>query len=144
MPRTIPLFNISGFPASYQDKLRSAPRSIPGLGFYSGDYQFELGYCHCRGIKSNKCTIQQSVDEALRDPAPGTYDPGWQKASKQADAYFIDPRNFLTPTRIFQFEQLAFNASVHTQQGVEGRHERHSWKISSSLLRCPGHFVSDR
>ena len=120
VPRTILYSNISGFPASYQDKLRALQDRYPDWVFTPVITNLNWDTVIAEESKSNKCTIQQSVDEALRDPAPGTYDPGWQKASKQADAYFIDPRNFLTPTRIFQFEQLAFNASVHTQQGVEG------------------------
>ncbi len=43
---------------------------------------------------------------------------GWKAAKRQVVEYFLDPRNFLTPIYIFQFEKLSFDATVHTQEGV--------------------------
>ena len=118
-PRTMLYSNISGFPASYRDKLQALQNKYPNWVFIPVMTNLDWNTVIAEESKSNRCTIQQSANETLRDPAPGTYDPGWQKASKQADAYFIDPRNFLTEQRVYQFEQLSFNASVHTQGGVE-------------------------
>ena len=44
---------------------------------------------------------------------------GWVNASKNAIQYVLDPRNFLNDTRIFQFEDLRYNANVNTKAGVE-------------------------
>ncbi len=118
-PRTMLYSNISGFPASYRGKLQALQNKYPNWVFIPVMTNLNWNTVIAEESKSNRCTIQQSANETLKDPAPGTYDPGWQKASKQADAYFIDPRNFLTEQRIYQFEQLSFNASVHTQGGVE-------------------------
>ena len=119
MPRAMLYSNISGFPASYQARLQALQNKYPNWVFIPVMTNIDWNTVIAEESKTNRCTIQQSANETLRDPAPGTYDPGWQKASKQADAYFIDPRNFLTEQRIYQFEQLSFNASVHTQSGVE-------------------------
>lgn len=43
---------------------------------------------------------------------------GWKAAKRNVVEYFLDPRNFLTPVHIFQFEKLSFDASVHTRDGV--------------------------
>ena len=38
----------------------------------------------------------------------------WVQASEEAVKYVMDPRNWLTETNIFAFEQLGFNESYHT------------------------------
>lgn len=43
----------------------------------------------------------------------------WFGASEVAVAYFLDPRNFLTEDKIFQFETLSYIPSIHTALGVE-------------------------
>lgn len=43
----------------------------------------------------------------------------WFGASQTAVAYYLDPRNFLTEDKIFQFESLSYVPSIHTEEGVE-------------------------
>lgn len=43
----------------------------------------------------------------------------WFGASQTAVAYYMDPRNFLTEDKIFQFETLSYVPSIHTETGVE-------------------------
>lgn len=43
----------------------------------------------------------------------------WYGASQTAVAYYMDPRNFLTESKIFQFEALSYIPSIHTESGVE-------------------------
>ena len=119
VPRAILYSNISGFPASYQAKLQALQSKYPNWVFTPVILNLDWNTVITEESKTNRCTIQKSVDVSLTDPAAGTYDSGWMKASRQADAYFIDPRNFLTPTRIFQFEQLTFDSRAHTEAGVE-------------------------
>lgn len=40
------------------------------------------------------------------------YDSGFYTASQTAVAYYMDPRNFLTDTRIFQFETLSYDSAL--------------------------------
>lgn len=48
------------------------------------------------------------------------YDSGsWYQASREAIAYFMDPRNFLNPIDIFMFETLGFDADSQTKESVE-------------------------
>ncbi len=44
--------------------------------------------------------------------------PNWVQASKAVVEYFMDPRNFLNETDIFQFEQLSYDTELHTLDGV--------------------------
>ena len=48
------------------------------------------------------------------------YDSGaWYQASREAIAYFMDPRNFLNERDVFQFETLGFDADAQTPEAVE-------------------------
>jgi len=54
------------------------------------------------------------------DASMKAYDSGsYYQASREAVAYFMDPRNFLNDTEIFMFETLGYNAGVHTIQAVD-------------------------
>ena len=44
---------------------------------------------------------------------------GWYYATEDAVAYYLNPCNFLTETYIFQFEQLTFNSSYHSEAAVQ-------------------------
>lgn len=48
------------------------------------------------------------------------YDSGsWYQASREAIAYFMDPRNFMNETDIFLFETLGFDERTQTREIVE-------------------------
>lgn len=47
------------------------------------------------------------------------YEAGWYCASTAAVAYYLDPRNSLCEDYIFQFEQLTYDSSIQTKEGVE-------------------------
>jgi len=49
----------------------------------------------------------------------GYHSPGWSYATQDILEYYLDPRNFLETREIFQFEQLTYNASYHTQDAVQ-------------------------
>lgn len=49
-----------------------------------------------------------------------SYDSGnWVAANSEVIAYFMDPRNFLNDSRIFQFEKLNFDESYQTVEAVQ-------------------------
>ncbi len=43
----------------------------------------------------------------------------WEAANRKATAYFMDPRNFLTESEIFQFESQTYDASIHTLERIQ-------------------------
>ena len=48
------------------------------------------------------------------------YDSGdWVAVNNETVAYFLDPRNFLTDARIFQFEKLNYDESYQTLEAVQ-------------------------
>lgn len=46
--------------------------------------------------------------------------PNWRAASNAVNAYFIDPRNYLTEKNIFAFEELTYNSKYQTESVVKG------------------------
>ena len=47
------------------------------------------------------------------------YGAGWYNASRQALEAYMDPRNALREGAIFQFEQLTYNETYHTEEAVK-------------------------
>lgn len=43
----------------------------------------------------------------------------WRCASEAAVSYYMDPRNWLNDTYIFQFENLSYNGNIQTIEGVQ-------------------------
>ena len=43
----------------------------------------------------------------------------WRCASEAAVSYYMDPRNWLNDTYIFQFENLSYNSEIQTLEGVQ-------------------------
>lgn len=66
-------------------------------------------------VASNGINISSS-SSAKFQPVEGS---NWFQAHGQVVSYHIDPRNFLTESNIFQFEELTYNASVHKLSGVQ-------------------------
>ncbi len=112
--------DISAFPGSYQAALRSLKNAHPNWTFVpmKTGLDFNTSVSQEMGAKS---LIQKTTDNTSKgwvgDPCPS--ESGWNYATQPAVAYHMDPRNFLTESYIFQFEQLTFNASYHTEAAVQ-------------------------
>lgn len=75
--------------------------------------------------------VLNEEDNKDRSLASSAYNPTWVKpnspvydgktwkgAKREVVSYFLDPRNSLTPTGIFQFEKLSFDTSIHNVEGI--------------------------
>lgn len=63
-----------------------------------------------------------------------SYDTGWRCASEAAVSYFMDPRNWINDSYIFQFENLSYNENIQTLQGVQ--------KITSQIGYMSGNTIT--
>lgn len=112
--------DISAFPGSYQADLRNLKNAHPNWTFVpmKTGLDFDTSVSQEMGAKS---LIQKTTDNTSKgwvgNPCPT--ESGWNYATRPAVAYHMDPRNFLTESYIFQFEQLTFNASYHTEAAVQ-------------------------
>lgn len=116
--------NDQGFPKSYQPYLRA---------LYAASGHKWTFVANQTGISWNKALEMESTlgvslvsgsNTALRATVPGAYDngvwkqfePGWYAASKEAVAFYMDPRTYLIDGTCLTFELLSGNDSVTHEQ----------------------------
>lgn len=109
--------DIEQFPTSYQYKLRRLKEAHPNWIFV----KMNTGLDWEEVVWNEKNPASRSL---VPDSSPavwkdGSYGQGWSYASQDILEYYLDPRNFLEKREIFQFEQLTYNASYHTQEAVQ-------------------------
>lgn len=118
-----------GFPESYKDGLRQLHAEYPNwtfTAFHTGlDWNTVLEE-ELKGsrslVGSNSISSYKSTDDGKFDwntsTWPGFDGASWVAASREITAYYLDPRNFLDETYIFQFESQKYNAGIHTADGL--------------------------
>jgi len=130
---------VQNFPESYRVLLREVHRMHPNWRFeahHTGlDWNFvlqnqlvpnrNLVNANLVGIGGSWLTTRsswKSLEPHAFNWAENTWvraEPNWIQASEGILAYFLDPRNFLTPRAMFQFEMLGYDPHLHTVQAVE-------------------------
>ncbi|MDE7259182.1 MAG: hypothetical protein K2N77_08105, partial [Lachnospiraceae bacterium] len=120
LPYAVDTSDINAFPGSYQGALRSLKSEHPNWTFVpmKTGLDFNTSISKEMGAKS---LIQKTTNNSSKgwvgEACPS--ESGWYYATQPAVAYHLDPRNFLTETYIFQFEQLPFNASYPPESAVQ-------------------------
>lgn len=107
----------------YKDKLLALKKANPTWNFvlyYTNlDWNTAL-YNETEGYHSKSLVQGKTGDWLCSKCGTTVYDAGgWMCASKQAVAYLMDVRNHLTPSYVFQFEQLSYEPETYTVSGVE-------------------------
>lgn len=112
--------DISAFPGSYQADLRKLKNAHPNWTFVPMKTGLDFN-ASVSAQMGDKSLIQKTTTNSEKGwvgkACPS--ESGWYYATQPAVAYHMDPRNSLTETYIFQFEQLTFNASYHTESAVQ-------------------------
>lgn len=119
-----------GFPESYKASLRELHKQYPYWQFEA--YQTGLDWSNVitNQNKIGKNLITNTKNIAWKSLDTGAYNwktdkfipydgSTWVTASKEAIEYYMDPRNFLTASGIFQFELLCYQNTYQTKAGVE-------------------------
>lgn len=119
-PYAVDNSDIAAFPGSYQSALRSLKSAHPNWTFVPMNTGLDFN-ASVSGEMGDKSLIQKTTNNSANGwvGAVCPSESGWYYATKSAVAYHMDPRNFLTETHIFQFEQLTFNSSYHTVSAVQ-------------------------
>lgn len=124
---------ISVFPDSYKPYLRELHEKYPNWTFEA----VETGLDWSEAVKSENVgdtsLVSASAGNAFKSKESGDYnadtntykqyDAGFVRANSLAISYFMDPRNFLNESGIFQFEQLSFSSTITVdvvEQVLEG------------------------
>ncbi len=110
---------LSRFPESYYSGLWLLHNLKPNYVFTP--YYTNLSFDTALVAEDSKARslIQNSSYPSYVKPNSEVYDkPDWMMARTEVVSYFMDPRNFFTPEKIFAFELLGFDPNVHTIDGV--------------------------
>ncbi len=107
--------DIEKFPSSYQSSLNSLKKKHPNWIFVPMNTNLDWS----KSVKSqvgDRSLIHSDLAECWKN---GMHSPGWAYASEAAIKYYMDPRNWLTESNIFQFEMLGFDSTYQTLDMVE-------------------------
>lgn len=121
---------LSEFPSSYQSYLEKIHEEYPNWKFVAVKTGLDWNTVITEESRVGKNTIQSNLPNGGTSGAAfsylstesGAYDwskdkyivmdgTNWFTANKEVIAYYMDPRNFLTSDKIFQFEALAYDSS---------------------------------
>jgi len=119
-----------GFPDSYAILLAKLHAEYPNWNFEVSKYGDGLDFNTIINEEYNpvyKNLIQNSSDQSLWSTDPSVFVDGnyeifenyWHAPTKQTISFYVDPRNWLNEKNIFMFEQLSYNASLHTINAVQ-------------------------
>jgi hypothetical protein len=122
--------NMQGFPDSYKPYLRALHQAYPEWTFeayHTGlDWNSVIDNQSIPGrnlISNGKGIEWKSLDDKAYNWKTDSfivYDGStWVTASREANMYYMDPRNFLDDKSIYQFEVLTYKTSYQTLSGVE-------------------------
>ena len=111
---------LSKFPKSYYSGLWLLHCLKPSYIFTP--YYTNLSFSNALDAENSygRSLIEKSSYPKYVKPNSKVYDkPDWMAAKTEVVSYFMDPRNFFTPEKIFAFEMLGFDSKVHTVEGVK-------------------------
>ncbi len=110
---------IDQFPDSYKTKLQQLSSKYP-------NWKFQAYYT---GISWDDLIQKERDDSVHRNRVTATapmswkhcdfVDDGWACASDSAVKYYLDPRNFLNDTQIFQFVETSYNEKAQTLSAIQ-------------------------
>ena len=114
---------IESFPESYQPYLEELKKNHPNWTFTALYTNLDWEHVIQNENIFGKNLVPKSYNDRWKNTNPGEYnvevDSGWVDCSRQAILYTMDPRNFLNEVRIFQFEELSFNSTSNSVDGIE-------------------------
>ena len=107
--------DVKMFPTSYQSKLKELKDLHSNWTFVPMNVNRTW----------DACVSEQIGDYSwISSNQPAKYrgskiNSDWYYASRAGIEYYMDPRNFLTESNIFQFEQNTYNSSYHTEGALQ-------------------------
>lgn len=118
---TAPVLNgyssdIAQFPPSYQTALQALKNSHPNWTFVAFNTGLNWNEVVSNEMVGSRSLIYYTAKDSFKKQQ---YDSKWYYASQEAVEYYLDPRNSLTESAVFQFEQLTFNSSYHNVSAIQ-------------------------
>ena len=114
---------IENFPQEYQAYLRELQNKYPNWKFIALYTDLDWTYVINQENVFGKNLVPKSYSDSWKNTTPGEYnvevDSGWVDSSRRAVEYCMDARNFLNEVRIFQFENLSYDAQTNQVPTIE-------------------------
>ena len=113
----------STFPDSYEPYIKELKKKYSNWEFKALYTNLDWDYVIDNENVFGKNLVPKSYSDSWKNTTPGEYnvevDSGWVDSSREAVEFAMDPRNFLNYVRIFQFEELSYNANTNTTSSIE-------------------------
>ena len=121
--------NSQGFPESYKVSLRTLHTEHPTWVFQAqktglnwSNVMAAEGAVGANLVSKSSISSWKSTEYGAYDWNTGTWTgfdgSSWVAASKDIVAYYMDPRNFLNDTYVFQFLHHAYDSNAQTREGL--------------------------
>lgn len=122
---------ITAFPESYKQSLRLLHALYPNWKFipYNVDITLSQAVSLETVDREHYKQVQNTQNISWHSMGVGSYDwknnswvynnDGWTGASREIVAYYMDPRNFLTPYEIYMFLEQKYDASKQNLDGLK-------------------------
>lgn len=108
---------LNQFPESYRAALDTLKQAHPNWIFVPLNTGLDWNTAVDNEMKGGRSLVYKTYPSFEKE---GAYDDGnWFYASREVLSFYMDPRNSLNEEHIFQFEQLTFNESYHTEAALE-------------------------
>ena len=108
--------DIEQFPAGYQPALTALKEKYPNWIFVRYNTELDWNTAVTNEMQGGRSLVSASSPDWAKGDF---YGAGWYNASRQALEAYMDPRNALREGAIFQFEQLTYNETYHTEEAVK-------------------------
>lgn len=121
------------FPSSYRDGIWLLHNLRPSYHFVPFRPELDWAILVDNQDKKDRSLASSYSHPQWVKPDSPVYDgSSWKAAKREVVTFFLDPRNFLNPINVFQFEKLSFDSSIHSVDGI-GEMVRDSFLESDSL-----------
>ena len=122
--------NREGFPESYKPGLRQLHAQYPAWVFRAQNTGLDWNTVIENEAIVGRNLVGKGSISSWKSTETGAYDwdnsswpsfdgGSWVAASQDIIRYYMDPRNFLDETYIFQFLLQSYDSAVHTREGLE-------------------------
>ena len=122
--------NQQGFPESYKNGLRQLHAEFPNWVFKAFHTNLDWNTVLDAELSGTGSLVESSSVSSWKSTDAGKYDwssstwPGfdgatWVAASREIVAYYMDPRNFLDESYVFQFLEQSYKENVQTLSGLQ-------------------------
>lgn len=131
-----------GFPSSYKSKLRSLHKAHPEWVFKAQKTGLKWSSMLAKESKVGINLVEPDSPSSWKSKASGAYnsktgkytafDGTWNAASEKIIAYYMDPRNFLNSSSIYQFMDHSFDPKSQNKNTIKSMVSRNSCFMNTS------------